>query len=259
VPVSGSDLWPAFVTVIFTVAILLIAVSAALIIGHRRLVVAHARFTRQLVKAQDRERERISAEVHDELGTQVALIRNELANYRVGSGLQKGEPGTLEGVEEELGGLGETIRSLAHRLHPTRVDQAGLPTALLNLQREVEGELGLQVHFNGLQEPLPRGPTGWAVYRITQEALRNAARHGGATEAWVALRVRGHTLDLEIRDRGRGFELQDRQARDGGGIGLHLMRERAGVVGGQIRFESRPGAGTVVHGRFPLSPVSSDA
>lgn len=234
--------------------------SAALIIGHRRLVAAHVRFTRHLVRAQDRERERMSAEVHDELGTQVALIRNELANYRTGLAFHDGEPRTLEGVEEELGGLGETIRNLAHRLHPTRVDQAGLPTALLNLQREMEGELGLQIHFDGLQEPLPRGPTGWAVYRITQEALRNASRHGGATEVWVALRVRGDTLELEIRDRGRGFELQDRQARDGGGIGLHLMRERAGVVGGQIRLESHPGAGTVVHGRFPLSPsISSDA
>lgn len=202
----------------------------------------------------------MSAEVHDELGTQVALIRNEIATYRAGPGLQNVEPVSLEGVEQELGDLGETIRNLAHRLHPTRVDQAGLPTALLNLQREVEGELGLQIHFDGLQEPLPRGPTGWAVYRITQEALRNAARHGGATEVWVALRVRGDTLELEIRDRGRGFELQDRQARDGGGIGLHLMRERAGVVGGQIRLESHPGAGTVVHGRFPLSPpTSSDA
>lgn len=233
------------------------AVSAALIIGHRRLVAAHVRFTRQLVEAQDRERERISAEVHDELGTQVALIRSEIAALRTGDALQDEEPGTLEGVEEELGGLGETIRNLAHRLHPTRVDQAGLPTALVNLQREVEGELGLQVHFDGLQEPLPRGPTGWAIYRITQEALRNASRHGGATEAWVALRVRGETLDVEIRDRGRGFELHDRQARDRGGIGLHLMRERAGVVGGQIRLESHPGAGTVVHGRFPLSPLTA--
>lgn len=237
-------LWSFFIVVVLTVTILLVAVGAAMFIGHRRLVEAHADFTRRLVQVQDQERARIAAEVHDDLGTQVSLIRTALSE-------QAGAPG-LAGVGDELSDLAARIRGLAHRLHPSRVDQVGLQAALARLADDLHDELGLTVHLASPEEPLARGPAGYALYRIIQEALRNGARHGGAQEAWVTLRHTGDAIEAEVRDAGSGFDPEQARTRRGGGIGLALMRERAGVVGGTVTVTSRPGAGAVVLARVPL-------
>lgn len=243
-------LWTFFIVVVLTVTILLVAVGAAMFIGHRRLVEAHADFTRRLVQVQDQERARIAAEVHDDLGTHVSLIRTSLA--------EQDPAAALQGAADELGDLAARIRGLAHRLHPSRVDQVGLDAALARLAEDLQDELRLTVHLDSPGEPLVRGPAGFALYRIIQEALRNGARHGGASEAWVTLRRSGESVEAEVRDAGSGFDPERARTQRGGGIGLALMRERAGVVGGTVTVTSRPGAGTVVLARVPL-PAPGEA
>lgn len=239
-----GTLWTFFIVVMLTVTILLVAVGAAMVVGHRRLMAAQAVFTGRLVEVQDQERARVSAEVHDDLGAQVALIRTML-NATPG--------GANRGVIGELSDLSEKIRSLAHRLHPTRVDQVGLGAALAMLKDDLAQELDLAIHLTVEHLGRLNDPKGYAIFRITQEALRNAARHGGATEAWVTLRQRGEHLELEVRDNGSGFVVPATTARGTGGLGLQLMRERAGVVGGTVLIVSSPGHGTVIRGQFPLT------
>lgn len=244
-----GTLWTFFIVVVLTVTILLVAVGAAMSIGHRRLVEAQADFTRRLVRVQDEERARIAAEVHDDLGTQVSLIRTAVT----GEGVVPGLPG----VGDELTDLATRIRGLAHRLHPSRVDQVGLQAALARLADDLNVEHDLTVHLSCPEGPLAQGPAGYALYRILQEALRNAARHGGAREAWVTLRRTAASVEAEVRDEGAGFDPARVRARRGGGIGLELMRERAGVVGGSVTVTSRPGGGTLVQARVPL-PAEGD-
>jgi two-component system, NarL family, sensor histidine kinase UhpB len=91
------------------------------------------------------------------------------------------------------------------------------------------------------------------VYRVAQEALTNAIRHGGGRRAWLTLRPMDRTLQLELRDDGRGFDVG--AAADG--AGLRGMRERAVLIGAMLAVESSPGAGTTV--RLTLAPGSQPA
>lgn len=243
-----SALWNFFVVVVLTVIILLVAVGAAVVIGHRRLSEAHSEFTRRLVAVQDEERARVSAEVHDDIGVQAAMIRSTLLEHA--SALPDGRTPLL-GAADELHDLVQRTRKLAHRLHPTRVDQMGLRPALTRLAEDLMQELGLTMHLDAPDTLLVDNRTAYALFRISQEALRNAARHGGAREGWVVLRQGPQAVDLEVRDTGRGFDPSRRSP----GLGLQLMRERAAIVGGSVRITSRPGAGTIVRARIPGPPA----
>jgi signal transduction histidine kinase len=80
-----------------------------------------------------------------------------------------------------------------------------------------------------------------AIYRITQEALNNVAKHAGASQVWVTLTCKPGALDLEIRDDGRGFDPADVSTDR---LGLGIMRERAEAIGAALTVDARPGAGT---------------
>lgn len=211
----------------------------------------HQEYTRGLVRAQDEERKANAAEVHDQLTQQASAMRMRLAMIR---GRLEGPPAELEGiveVEEELGELSGAMRDLAHRMHPKGVDDAGLVNALASLAAELKRDLGVTVHLVHRASPLPIGTPGYAIYRIVQESVRNAVRHGGATEVWVTTRPEDASLLVEIEDRGSGFDPDAAHAFGAPGLGLVTMGERAGVAGGRLAIESRPGRGTVVRAWIP--------
>jgi signal transduction histidine kinase len=252
VPVTPAQLWPAFVAAILTITILLTAVGAAMILGRRRLARAHARFTAELVRVQDEERAGIAGEVHDDFGGHLALLGDALAAYQATLAPLGIDTTSLREAREEVRHLGEGIRNLAHRLHPNRVDKAGLPVAIRDLASELRDECRLSVTVSGLQPPLPEGPAGWALYRIFQESARNAARHGAATAVQLDFRHLDGAIEMEVRDDGHGFDVHAAETTPDAGIGLRLMRERAGVVGGTLQVESRPGSGTTIRCRIPF-------
>ena len=93
-----------------------------------------------------------------------------------------------------------------------------------------------------------------AIYRIVQEALTNATRHGYAGRAVVEIVERNHTIHLTVRDDGRGFD----PAANTDGFGLHGMRERAELLGGTLTIDSAPGQGATVTASFPLRGQRDD-
>lgn len=230
-----------------------------MVMGRRRLARAESRFTSELVRAQDVERERVSAEVHDDFGNNLTIVGDNLTRLQAQIAPLEVDPAPLRGAIAEVNSIAEGIRNLAHRLHPTRVDKAGLMAALRELVDQLSAECHLDIHLDGLEEPLPRAPTGWALYRIAQEATRNAASHGQATEVHITLRRLEGALELEVQDNGQGFDIEQARTATAGGIGLRLMRERAAVVGGTLQITSRPGRGTTIRCQVPFNPEHADA
>jgi two-component system sensor histidine kinase UhpB len=124
-----------------------------------------------------------------------------------------------------------------------------LSSALAALTNEVARVSGLRVHRALSSDVEALSPEAeLVVYRVVQEALTNAVRHGGARRAWVALRADGAVVELEVRDDGSGFDV----AAVPEGAGLRGMRERAVLVGARLELESSPGSGTTVRLRFPV-------
>jgi PAS domain S-box-containing protein len=202
---------------------------------------------RRSIAAQEEERRRIARGLHDETAQALTGILLGLGRIEAASDLD----GAREEAERLGGQLSETLRELrriAMSLRPAALDDLGLVPALEQLAEQTPAAATSTVSFDqsGLDERLDR-PVETAIYRVVQEALTNAARHAEASTISVELRVRDGVLSARIEDDGRGFEEEDEP-----GLGLTGMRERAGLIGGELAVVSRPGSGTTVILRVPM-------
>lgn len=249
----GRALWPFFVVIILTATILLLAVTASLIIGRRRLIEAHRRFVHRLLTVQYEERSRVAAEVHAGLTHRVSLLQHEITDWR-----RRGHSGTVSErdyrfIEQELAEFNQLARRFARKLHPTSLDSAGLRTALETLIEELRRTTGLKVQLECAATGLPKGRLGYSIFGVVQEALQNVIRHAEVLEAWVTVRVEGEWIVVEVRDEGVGFQPLPPTEASVDGIGLLTMRERTQLEGGAFDLRANSGGGTRVVARFPMT------
>jgi signal transduction histidine kinase len=221
-----------------------------MIIAQRRLVALHRDYTRGLLAAHEEERAWVAREVHDDAMQRLAVLHHELQQLQQPDGaLSPAQRHHVGGIIGEVQDLSASLRQLAHRLHPAAIEHAGLAAALKQLAGEVArtSSLPIDVQIPSDDLPLP-SDRALVLFRIAQEALRNAVRHAAASSITLALAATEDGLELRIADDGRGFETSGARK---GGIGLISIRERARLVGGQATIQSRPGGGTVVTVRVP--------
>jgi two-component system sensor histidine kinase UhpB len=207
----------------------------------------------RLMTAQEEERRRIARELHDGVNQELAAL--SIALSALEDGLPEGTPAERRREVARLQGrtveLSETIRQLSHELHPGILRYAGLVAALRSHCHEFEREHGLTVTFRA-DDGLGAVPSDveLCLYRVTQEALTNAARHAKASQVWVAVGRNGTDTVLTIRDDGRGFDLSE--ARGRGGLGLISLDERVRLVRGRLTIDTRAQGGTEIHAVVPL-------
>jgi PAS domain S-box-containing protein len=208
--------------------------------------------TGRLLEAQEGERRRIARELHDDLNQGLALLSIELDLLG-----QKPPASTREvasnilGLSTRVKELSSAVHDLSHQLHPSKLEQLGLVTAIRALCTELKHHHGLEVSFthHDVPDAIPHG-TALCLYRIVQEALRNVVKHGETEQAVIALSGIPGGIRLRIGDNGAGFDATS--AHGNGGLGLVSMRERLNLVGGQMVIDSRPGRGTRIDVRVPL-------
>lgn len=204
-----------------------------------------------LFTAQEEERRRVSRELHDDLAQKVALL--DLHTERLVQGLSEPVPRLrrqLDELRQHITDLSVDLRRIAYQLHPSILDDLGLSFALKQLSEEFGRREDMPVRFTcGESTPATSPMVGGALYRITQEALRNIAKHAGKTQVNVSLTASQHELRLQIRDYGNGIE--PGQAR-GRGMGILNMEERARLAGGRFSMKAYPGKGVSILVRVPL-------
>jgi PAS domain S-box-containing protein len=204
---------------------------------------------RRLILAQEDERRRIARELHDHLNQQLALLAIDLQQ------LALHPPDVLESLVESLqaawqltADIASDVHSIAHRLHPSKLEALGLVTTIKAHCRDLSRQ-SLRVSFSQQGNPAGIAPdVSLSLFRIVEEALSNVVRHSGAPEAQVVLIDRAPELVLRIADSGRGFT---NAAGAPNGIGLVSMRERIEALGGTLTIASTPGGGTTVEARVP--------
>jgi signal transduction histidine kinase len=248
VPASPLTVWTVFVAGALSIAIVLAAFLAALIIAQRHRIAAERAHAQRLLAAQEEERSRVARELHDDALQRIAVIRHELDEATEHGGPEMAR--RIAGVSGELEDLGVVLRTAAHQLHPSVVEKAGIVRALGALAAEFGRTAGLDVRLALPPADVPFLPAvGVAAYRIAQEALRNVVKHGGVQQADLALEAAGDTFTLRVTDAGKGFDTGSSRAEDG--LGLIAMRQRAEAVGASLAITARPGGGTVVTATFP--------
>jgi signal transduction histidine kinase len=205
----------------------------------------------RVVSAQEEERQRISRELHDDLGQALTTHLLSLRN------LQEDLSIPVEVMFERLQSLYEQsyeilvkIRRLARDLRPPVLDALGLRVAMQTYCTEFTRRTHLPVIFEA-DTSLPELPDTYntTLYRALQEALTNVVKHAQASQVWVDLSAEDDRVNLTVQDNGIGL---DEGKQSSNGIGLAGLRERITIAGGTLNISSAPKRGTVLSAQFPL-------
>lgn len=205
--------------------------------------------TGHLFTVQEQERQHVARELHDDVSQRLSLLEMLLHDIR---GLDK--PADLEKLElarDQLSALNTDVRQISHRLHPAILNDLGLSAALQALVKEFGEREDMPATYTTQNLPEHWPPeAATALYRITQEALRNVAKHAGKTHVKVVLAGTPDGLELTVKDFGIGFDTDGEMPTTG--LGMISMQERARMAGGTIHVHSALGQGTTVSVHVPL-------
>ncbi|MDX1405082.1 MAG: sensor histidine kinase [Woeseiaceae bacterium] len=244
--------WPWVVLVTVVVAAQTVLIVALLIARRRRQLaeMAGEQLSRRLITAHEDERLRLAHELHDDLSQRLAGLAIDAGFLAKGPDAD-GYREAVTHLHPELVRISKDVHDMSYRLHPSLVDDLGLPTALQSEVDRLSRQAGrrIETRFEQL-EVHPPGDRALHLYRIAQQALTNAVQHSDASEIVVSLTPDRDSLRLEVRDDGKGFDIRDLQHANG--IGVSSMRERARLAGGTLHLHSDPGKGTIVSVRVPL-------
>jgi PAS domain S-box-containing protein len=211
----------------------------------------------KLMNAQEKERARLARELHDDLSQSIALLSIQLATLR-------NEPKDLVYVKNRLDRfvadverLSSDVHRISHELHPARLTQLGLETALRGFCRELSAAHPLKIDFEA--ENLPRDlpeDISLCLYRVTQESLQNIIKHSGAATARVSVKLENAEVRLSVSDNGNGFDPSATKGKKA--LGLVSIDERVRAVKGEAKIISAVGAGTKIEVRVPVGNDSDD-
>ncbi len=266
-----SDMFSSFRTRLLALTLLTLGIGAALamttiwrllslerIAEARYLEIVSAReelkqLSSELLQAQETERRRLSRELHDEVGQALSATMLGVGNLRSllkKDGLSDAAARQLTLIEDMTGHSARVIRNLSLLLRPTMLDDLGLIAALKWLGREISRNGALQVEV--ATEDSPDDLTEehrTCVYRVVQEAIRNASRHSGGHHARVTVETDGRWLHVAVQDDGRGFRPEFEK-----GMGILGMEERVKRLGGSLHIGPGAGRGTTLSFDLPLPP-----
>ena len=201
----------------------------------------------QLLRVQEEERRRISRDLHDDINQRLALLAMDVEAVGRQLDFLPGDVSRdVRAIQERVVELSDVVRHLAYQLHPSILDDLGLPIALQRLVDDFATRshiLGSFEHKN-IPASVPQ-EIATCLYRVTQESLNNVARHADASRVDVELTGSRSELMVTITDNGVGFDSE--QPRNGShGLGLLGMKERVALAHGELYVRSSVGKGTRV-------------
>jgi glucose-6-phosphate-specific signal transduction histidine kinase len=218
------------------------------------LLAANRHLTQRLMSAQEDERRVLAQELHDEVGQACTALRIEAAY--ITKAIHTNPTAALEAaqrIDQSSLRMHSLARDMLKRLRPPNLDSMGIEESLNELCKSWEQHCRTQCHT--LIEALPHNLADTlctSLYRVTQEALTNIAKHAHATQVWVGLSHQQDALTLTITDNGQGLQPSHSRTQ---GLGLTGMRERIASLQGHIHFEDAQ-PGLRIHVQVPLAKAS---
>jgi signal transduction histidine kinase len=243
-----------FLTALFTPTALVVAVWAAVraAAGRKAAETDLTRLSGGLLKMLEAERTRIARELHDDISQQLAVLALELDALASLPSNAAAEPRTaIASLAQRVRAVAADVEHVTRGLHPVRLKYLGLVPAVRALGHDME-HYGLRIDVSRSHWPdeLPAA-VALSLYRVTQEALHNAAKHSGADAVRVTFQGSETTLRLTVTDAGVGFEPHRMDTVNG--LGLMSMRQRLRGIGGALFVHSAPGHGARIEAVLPRS------
>ncbi len=225
----------------------------------RLMAVTNQDLAGRLITSQEAERSRIGRDLHDDVCQRLAVLAMMLSSLKRRLGGSTSQPDVedvLAVLQERTSTLATDVRNLSHDLHPSVLEHASLVSVLKAHCDEFARHHQLDVTFSADDDMgSVDGAAALCIYRVTQEALVNTAKHARASSVCVRLTRTAEAIELEVVDDGIGFESGRYMA---SGLGLRSIDERVRLAGGMARVESHPGEGTRVVVRLPVSRAATD-
>jgi signal transduction histidine kinase len=213
------------------------------------------RLLNETMNVQERERQRISQDLHDGLNQLLvgALLELKSGRERLAKGDLQGSEMSLQQVGDILHQVEGELRQTIHDLRPPVLDALGLVPSLSRYAEQFTAHTGIPCAVESDGQPFRLvSDLEIGLYRIMQEALQNVSVHSGAGQAGVTVSFQPDLLALAISDDGRGFDLPAVESAGSGHFGLLGMRERAENFGGKLVVKTQPGRGTRIEVWIPL-------
>jgi PAS domain S-box-containing protein len=201
--------------------------------------------------AREAEMSRISRELHDELGQALTSLKMDLTWLRTHAG-EVSAPARvkLAAMQVLLDGTVAAARRISGNLRPLMLDDLGLPAAVEWQVQNFMARTGIPTELVMGHDLDLEDPHATTVFRVLQESLTNIAKHAQASSVEVSLSREGDVATLLVRDDGRGFDLADKPRANA--FGLIGMRERVGLLNGELRVESAADRGTTIEMHLPV-------
>lgn len=188
------------------------------------------------IETEERERQRISSELHDSIGSQLSFLKVSLEQAQINSDLV-----------EQVDGLADTIRKISHDMTPIVLQMDGIKSAIVNLVEKLNVSSKTKFKLEWLDFPNDiEDIHAVTVYRIVQEASNNIIKHSNAKEAFFQFTGYPNEIVIVLEDDGVGYEILQHQ-----GIGLKNMKNRVSQLKGTIDISSSLGNGTSIVISFP--------
>ncbi len=213
--------------------------------------------SRKLIDAHEQERTKIGRELHDDIVQRLALLAVQL------DGIQQDIPASIpefgrrmNDLRNQTSQITNDVQLLSRELHSNKLEYLGLVGATKNFCKEFGERQKMEIDFQSHDIPAVI-PTDLflPLFRVLQEALRNATKHSGVKSFEVKLWGSAEEIQLTVSDRGVGFDSE--AAMKGTGLGLTSMRERLRLAGGNLSINSGPKRGTTIHARVRLNSGGS--
>jgi len=228
--------------------------TGALQISQKELEATH----KKLIKAQEDERRRISRELHDR-------VAQDLSISKIGCDLLlDNDPPLTPKAHQTVSGISNTlnatilaVRDLAYDLRPPGLEDLGLIETIYQYCEEFSEKSGIEIdfHFAGMDNVKLNLEAEINLFRLIQECLNNVWKHAQASQTTIRLMGAFPNVILRVKDNGTGFDVNQRSvdAEDEKRMGLRSMKERAGLLQGELAIQSRPQEGTIVTVKFPYA------
>ena len=256
------DLWERIRGMWITACVIIAALSCLVVYlqyNRTQLKLAKARQSQlsgMLIGAEEKERSRVAAELHDDFSQRLALLALGLENAAESLPDSAQEANRqLHELVNSASELGADLHTLSHRLHSTTLERLGLIPGVSAFCKEFQAQQGVRVEFTHNEVPqVVHADVALCLFRIVQEGLRNVQKHSGANNAKVGVYKKAQKLTVFVSDQGAGFDTRKLEMKEG--LGILSMEQRAHLMGGQFQIRSEPGRGTRIDAWVPVEPPS---
>ena len=198
------------------------------------------KFSHELLLSQEKERKRISSDLHDSVGQRLLILKNKLLAFK--------DPSSLKMIEETI----EEVRTISKNLYPFQLQELGITKAILQNISQIDENTNLFIssEIDNIDDILPKEKEV-NLYRIVQESLNNIIKHAQAKAGKVTIKKTAEFIHITIKDNGVGFEFQKKIYENS--MGLKTLLERTKYLNGQVLVFSKKGEGTQLDFKIPIS------